>query len=47
MEKTLFFNVSEYTDELGQENEIRKQDSSFTKEYAVELCDKVWGNLWR
>lgn len=42
------FPLSEYTDELGKESEIVKQDSSFSKSYCVSLCNKVWGaGNWR
>jgi poly-gamma-glutamate synthesis protein (capsule biosynthesis protein) len=42
------FPLSEYTDEQGKENEIIKQDSSFSKSYCVDLCNKVWGiGNWR
>lgn len=40
------YNLSDYTEELADKNAIRKQDDSFTYEYAIELCDKVWGDLW-
>ena len=36
--------LSEYTADLASENEIIKQDSSFSKEYCEELCKKVYGN---
>ncbi len=35
--------LSSYTDELGKENEIIRQDSSFSRDYCVDLCNKVWG----
>ena len=38
--------LSEYSQELSLDNEIIAQDSAFSKEYCVELCDKVWGELW-
>ena len=38
--------LSEYSQELSLENEIIAQDPAFSKEYCVELCDKVWGDLW-
>ncbi|WP_051554971.1 CapA family protein [Lachnospira multipara] len=41
------YNLSDYTDELAKENEIIKQDSNFSKEYLVNLANKVWGeNNW-
>ncbi len=38
--------LSEYTDEMGQENEIISQDPGFSREKCVELCNKVWGTSW-
>lgn len=38
--------LSEYTQEQSLKNEIVMQDPAFSKEYCVELCDKVWGELW-
>lgn len=43
---TTYF-LKDYTDTLAGENEIRKQDENFSLEYCEELCDKVWGDLWR
>lgn len=40
------YNLSDYSEELAQKNAIRNQDDSFSYAYAVELCDKVWGDLW-
>ena len=39
--------LDDYTAELGSQNEIIKQDANFSYNYCVELCDKVWGDLWR
>ena len=33
--------LSAYTDELAAQNEIRKQDGSFSREKCVELCEKL------
>ena len=38
--------LSEYSQEQALKNEIVMQDPTFSKEYCVELCDKVWGELW-
>ena len=35
--------LSEYTDELADANQIRKQDSDFSLQYCEELCERVWG----
>ncbi len=37
------YKLDDYTKELAERNEIRKQDSSFSLEYCLELCEKVWG----
>ncbi len=39
--------LANYTDELGTQNAIVKQDGNFSREYCVKLCDKVWGELWK
>lgn len=39
--------LEDYTHTLAGENEICKQDANFSLEYCEELCDKVWGELWR
>ncbi len=39
--------LSEYSQEMSLQNKIVAQDPAFSKEYCVELCDKVWGDLWR
>ncbi len=36
--------LSEYTAELGEQNEIRSQDSAFSYEYCVKLSEKVFGS---
>lgn len=43
---TVYF-LDDYTEELAEKNEIIKQDANFSYDYCVELCDKVWGDLWR
>ena len=42
---TTYF-LSDYTDVLSEENEIRSQDPEFSREYCINLCNTVWGNLW-
>lgn len=39
--------LAEYTKELAAQNAIRSQDEVFSLEYCVELCNEVWGNLWK
>lgn len=43
---TAYF-LEDYSEKLAAENEIVFQDSDFSREYCVDLCDQVWGNLWR
>ena len=38
--------LSSYNEEMAAENEIRKQDPSFSYSYCTDLCDRVWGDLW-
>ncbi|WP_081674251.1 CapA family protein [Butyrivibrio sp. VCD2006] len=40
------FPLNEYPDNLADTNAIRAQDSSFSKDKCVNLCNEVWGNLW-
>jgi poly-gamma-glutamate synthesis protein (capsule biosynthesis protein) len=39
--------LAEYTQERSLENEIVLQDPAFSYEYCVELCDRIWGDLWK
>ena len=41
------YRLSDYVDRLAGSNEILKNDSSFSKEYCVDLCDEVWGDEWK
>lgn len=43
---TVYF-LEHYGTALAGENEIRKQDDNFSFDYCVELCNQVWGELWR
>lgn len=38
--------LSEYTEELAERNQIRKQDPAFSLQYCQELCESVWGELY-
>lgn len=40
---TTYF-LSDYSEELGERNEIRKQDATFSTQYAEALCDEIWGS---
>lgn len=39
--------LSEYTEEMAEQNAICRQDSSFSLEYCVDLCNQVWEDLWK
>ena len=39
--------LEDYTEELAEQNRIIHQDANFSYNYCVELCDKVWGDIWR
>ena len=43
---TTYF-LEDYPEELAEENEIVSQDPDFSREYCVNLCDSVWGDLWK
>lgn len=43
---TTYF-LENYSEELAEENEIVLQDSNFSREYCVNLCNTVWGDLWK
>ena len=38
--------LSDYTQELSLTSAMIKQDSSYSKDYLVSLCNKVWGDMW-
>lgn len=38
--------LADYTAQLAAQNAIIHQDPAFTYDYCVDLCDKVWGDLW-
>lgn len=38
--------LADYTQELSLESEMIHQDAAFSKEYCVNLCNEVWGDLW-
>lgn len=43
---TTYF-LSEYSGQLAAENMIIRQDNEFSIEYCENLCDEVWGELFR
>lgn len=42
---TTYF-LSDYTQELAEKNEIRKQDSTFSLLYCIDLCKQVYGMVF-
>lgn len=40
------YRLEDYTVELAEMNQIRLQDSAFSKEYCVQLCEEVWADIW-
>lgn len=43
---TTYF-LEDYSEELGAQNEIIAQDKNFSFAYCIDLCDSVWGDLWK
>lgn len=43
---TTYF-LEDYSEELGAQNEIIAQDKNFSREYCIDLCNSVWGDLWK
>ena len=41
------YRISDYDDELARSNGILSQDPDFSKQYCIDLCNKVWGNKWK
>ena len=39
---TTYF-LKDYSEEMAQKNEIRKQDLAFSFAYCLDLCENVWG----
>ena len=39
--------LSEYTEELAGQNAIKNQDPQFSLEYCTNLCNEIWGDLWK
>lgn len=40
------YSLAEYTEELAARNAIRSQDENFSLEYCIDLCNRVWDELW-
>lgn len=43
---TTYF-LRDYSSELAASNAIRSQDSSFSYDYCINLCNEVWGEIWK
>lgn len=41
------YKLEDYTDELAAKNQICLQDSAFSKEYCEQLCEKVFGDIYK
>jgi poly-gamma-glutamate synthesis protein (capsule biosynthesis protein) len=41
------YNIQDYTDVMANGSIIKEKDSNFSLQYATDLCDEVWGDLWR
>lgn len=39
--------LSGYTEELAGRNAIKSQDPEFSVEYCTNLCNEIWGDLWK
>lgn len=40
------YKLSDYTEELAGQNEMRYQDSAFSKAYCEDICQEVFGELY-
>ncbi len=40
------YRLADYNDDLADTNEIKNQDPDFSRQYCVDLCDRIWGNIW-
>lgn len=38
--------LAEYTGDMAEKNAIRSQDSAFSYDYCIDLCNRIWGDLW-
>ncbi|MCR5107453.1 MAG: CapA family protein [Lachnospiraceae bacterium] len=46
MDGVVVYPLSEYNEEMAMKNEILRQDSKFSYEYLVNMCDEIWGERW-
>lgn len=42
---TTYF-LHDYSEEMASKNAIISQDSSFSNDYCINLCNEIWGDLW-
>ncbi|MBE5878223.1 MAG: CapA family protein [Lachnospiraceae bacterium] len=41
------YRMADYTEELAAKNQMRLQDDSFSLQYCIDICDKVFGDLYK
>ena len=41
------YRLKDYTEELAVQNEMRKQDPSFSLSYCQSICREVFGDLYQ
>ncbi|WP_081830004.1 CapA family protein [Butyrivibrio sp. NC2002] len=46
-ENVRIYPLSEYTEDMAEKNEILKQDSAFSRDNCVKLCDRIWDDKWK
>ena len=44
-ENVTVYRLSDYSEELGQRNEIRAQDPAFSYEYVSDIAKDIWGDV--
>lgn len=45
-EMVTVYPLSDYTKELADNNQIVRQDNAFSYDYCIDLCNRIWGDLW-
>lgn len=41
------YKLSDYNEELASQNAVISQAKDFSYEYCINLCNEVWGDLWK
>lgn len=41
------YKLSDYNEEMASQNAVVSQAKDFSYEYCVNLCNEVWGDLWK